>query len=424
MPRLLVDLAPLRVSRPYRWMWAGSSLSAIGTHLTTVAVGLQVYDLTQSSLSVGLVGLCALIPLLLLGLYGGALVDAHDRRRVVVLTAVGLVVVSACFLAQAAADLGDVRVLYVLVAVQNGLFAVSSPARTSVIPRLLPPRLLPAANALGSLAFGISATVGPLAAGALVASAGYVAAYTVETVLLVVALVTLRTLPAMPPEGDVRRAGLASVLEGLRFLRTRPNVRMTFLVDLAAMVLAMPRVLFPAIAATRLGGGATTVGVLVAAIAVGAILSALLSGPLGAVHRQGRAVVVSVVVWGLAVVAFGLVVAAAPGPQDDGGAGAALWLAAGCMVLAGAADTVSAVFRQTILQAATPDAMRGRLQGIFVVVVAGGPRLGDLLLGWTAELTTEWVAAVAGGAACVVVVTVLALTQRRFLEYDARSPEP
>ncbi len=424
MPRLLADLTPLRVSRPYRWMWAGTSLSAVGTHLTTVAVGLQVYDLTRSTLSVGVVGLCALVPLLALGLYGGALVDAHDRRRVVLLTAVGLVVVSLCFVAQAAAELGDVRVLYALVAVQNGLFAVSSPARTSVVPRLLPPQLLPAANALGSLAFGISATVGPLAAGALVAAGGYVGAYTVEAVLLAVALVSLATLPPMPPEGAVRRAGLASVLEGLQFLRTRPNVRMTFLVDLSAMVLAMPRVLFPAIAATRLGGGATTVGVLVAAIAVGAICSGLLSGPLGGVHRQGRAVVVAVVGWGLAVVAFGVVVARAPGPGDGGGAGTALWLAAGCMVLAGAADTVSSVFRQTILQAATPDVLRGRLQGIFVVVVAGGPRLGDLLLGWTADLTAEWVAAVAGGAACVVVVTCLALGQRHFLTYDARTPEP
>ncbi|MBX9245075.1 MFS transporter [Actinotalea ferrariae] len=422
MPRLLVDLAPLRASRAYRWMWAGTSLSAVGTHLTTVAVGLQVYDLTGSSLSVGLVGLFALVPLLLLGLYGGALVDAYDRRRVVLVTAVGLVVVALCFVGQAAAELSDVRVLYALVAVQNGLFAVSSPARTAVIPRLLTPQLLPAANALASLSFGVSATVGPLAAGALVAAGGYVGAYAVEAVLLVVALVSLAALPPMPPEGEVRRAGLGSVLEGLRFLRTRPNVRMTFLVDLSAMVLAMPRVLFPAIAATRLGGGAGTVGVLVAAIAVGAILSGLLSGPLGAVHRQGRAVVVSVVGWGLAVVAFGVVVASAPAGEAH--AGALVWLAAGCMVLAGAADTISSVFRQTILQAATPDVLRGRLQGIFVVVVAGGPRLGDLLLGWTAELTTEWLAAVAGGTACVVVVTCLALTQRRFLDYDARSPEP
>ncbi|WP_182113928.1 MULTISPECIES: MFS transporter [unclassified Actinotalea] len=424
MARLLVDLTPLRVSRAYRWMWAGTSLSAVGTHLTTVAVGLQVYDLTGSTFSVGLVGLSALVPLLLLGLYGGALVDAHDRRRVVLLTAVGLAVVSLGFVGQAAAGLEDVRVLYALVALQNACFAVSSPARTAAIPRLVPAHLLPAANALGGLAHGLSATVGPLAAGALVAGVGYTWTYGIEAVLLVVALLTLSALPPLPPEGDVRRAGLGSVLEGLRFLRTRPNVRMTFLVDLTAMVLAMPRVLFPAIAATMLGGGAATVGVLTAGIAAGAVLAGLFSGPLGGVHRQGRAVVVAIVGWGLAVVAFGAVVAGSPAPPADGGAGPLVWAAAGCMVVAGAADTISSVFRQTILQSATPDAMRGRLQGIFIVVVAGGPRLGDLLLGWVGEATTEWLAAVAGGLACAVLVLVLALTQRRFWQYDARSPEP
>lgn len=271
-------------------------------------------------------------------------------------------------------------------------------------------------------------TIGPLLAGVLIDQVGYGWTYSIEAVLLVVAFTTLVSLPPLPPEGRIRRAGLTSVLEGLSYLRTRPNVRMTFLVDMAAMILAMPRVLFPAIAATLLGGGSTTVGILVAGMATGSVLAGLFSGPLGHVRRQGRAVLVAVVGWGLAVTAFGVVLLLTPtdgAVSGDGGAAHwALWPAVFCMALAGAADTVSAVFRMTILQAATPDEMRGRLQGVFIVVVAGGPRLGDLVLGSMAEISSEALAAVAGGLLCIAVVVALALTQRRFARYDALDPTP
>lgn len=424
MPRLLMDLTPLRVSVPYRRMWLGTSLSGIGTALTNVVVGLQVYEITGSTAAVGMVGLFAVVPLVALGLYGGALVDAHDRRRVILFTSTGLFAVSVAFAWQAAVGVGDVRVLYALVAVQNALFAVNSPARTAIVPRLVGTRLLPAANALSSLSFGVSMTIGPLLAGVLVGWAGYGWAYGVEVVLLLVALASLVALPAMPPEGEVRRAGLASVLEGLSFLRTRPNVRATFMVDLTAMVLAMPRVLFPAIGTALIGGGARTVGVLTAGIAVGALLAGLFSGPLGHIRRQGLAVVVAVVGWGLSVAAFGLVVSLSPGATPTGGATGVLWAAAGCMVLAGAADSISAIFRSTILQAATPDALRGRLQGVFIVVVAGGPRLGDLALGTLGSAAGEATAAVLGGVACAIGVVMFSLAQRGFLRYDAEHPVP
>ncbi len=421
--RLLLDLTPLKVSVPYRRLWIGISLSGIGTHLTTVAVGLQVYDLTGSTFNVGLVGLFALAPLVALGLYGGAIVDAYDRRRVVIVSSAGLLLVATGFAVQAWLDLGQVWLLYGLVAVQNGFFAVNSPARTAIIPRLLSGPLLPAANALGSMSMSLGLTIGPLLAGVLIDSVGYGWTYSIEAVLLTFALTTLLALPPMPPQRGVRRAGLRSVLEGLSYLRTRPNVRMTFIVDLCAMVLAMPRVLFPAVAAAVLGGGSTTVGILVAGMAVGAFLAGLFSGPLGHVRRQGLAVVVAIIAWALSVIAFGLVLLVVTGPED-GVVHWALWPAVFCMVLAGAADTVSAVFRMTILQAATPDELRGRLQGVFIVVVAGGPRLGDLALGSLAELSTEAWAAIIGGLACIVIVSTLAVTQRRFLRYDARHPEP
>lgn len=424
MRRLLLDLTPLRISSPYRRLWAGMSLAGVGTHLTTVAVGLQVYELTSSTFSVGMVGAFALVPLVVLGLYGGSVVDAYDRRRIIIFTSAGLLAVAAAFAVQAWLTLEQVWLLYGLVAVQNGLFAINVPARTAVVPRLVPSRLLPAANALNSLSMNIGLAVGPLMAGVLIDYAGYGWTYSIEAVLLGVALMLLSALPSLPPEGRVARAGLRSVLEGFRFLRTRSNVRMTFVVDLAAMVLAMPRVLFPAIAAVFLGGGSSTVGILMSGFAVGMIAAGVLSGPLGQVRRQGLAVVVSVICWGLAVVAFGVVVSLAPGPGPDGVAHWMLWPAVACMALAGAADAVSAVFRMTILQAATPDAMRGRLQGVFIVVVAGGPRLGDLMLGSVGEAVGENTAAVAGGLACVVIVAALAVTQRRFVRYDALHPTP
>lgn len=423
MPRLLVDLTPLRVSVDYRRLWIGMSLSAVGTHLTTVAVGLQVYDITGSTFEVGLVGLFALVPLVVLGLYGGAVGDAHDRRRVVLASSTGLWIVALAITAQAFAGNTSVWLLYGCVALQNGMFAINSPSRSAIVPRLLPPHLLPAANALSSLSFSGALMLGPLLAGVLIGWKGYGPAYAVEALLLLVALGAVFRLPPIPPEGEVRRAGLGSVVEGLRYLGTRPNVRMTFLVDLCAMVLSMPRVLFPAIGAVHLGGGATTVGILLAGMAVGTALAGLFSGPLGHVHRQGLAVLVSVLSWGSAVVCFGLVVAASP-VAPDGRTSWLLWPAAACMAWAGASDMVSSVFRNTILQDATPDAMRGRLQGVFIVVVAGGPRLGDVVLGSVAEISTEWVAAVGGGVACITGVVLLAWWQRGFARYDSRSPVP
>nr|WP_231713610.1 MFS transporter [Arthrobacter sp. zg-Y916] len=423
VPRLLADLTPLRESPDYRRLWTGTALSAIGTQLTLVAVSLEVYDLTRSSLYVGMLGVVGLVPLILAGLYGGSVVDAYDRRKVALFSAVVLWLTTIGIAVQAWLGLDNVWLLFVLVAINSGAGGLNHPARSAIIPRLIRPELLPAANALSMITFGLAMAIGPLLAGVLVGQVGYGWTYTIDVVTFTAAMWALYRLKPMPPVGQVQKAGLKSVLEGFTFLGTRPNIRMTFIVDLAAMVLAQPRALLPAIGALMLGGGAETVGILLAATAAGSFLAGLFSGPLGLVRRQGLAVMWSVVAWGLSVAAFGVVVVLA-GEHDGGAVSPWLLPAALAMGAAGIADSISGVFRSTILQAATPDAMRGRLQGVFVVVVAGGPRLGDLVSGIDASFLGEGWAAVAGGLACVAAVVVLARVQPAFARYDARHPEP
>ena len=427
MRSLLVDLTPVRVSPAFRGLWLGLSVANLGSQLTVVAVGLQVYALTRSTLAVGVLGICALVPLVVFGLYGGALVDHYDRRTVALVASVVSWVAVLGLVVQAGLGNEHVGVLYALVAVQSAAGAVNAPARSAIIPRLLEPRLVPAANALQTMGWNVALTLGPLIGAALVASIGYVWAYAVDAVLFTFALTALLQLPPVPPEPSAerrQRLGLGSVVDGLRYLGTQPNVRMTFLVDIVAMVTAMPRVLFPAVGVLYLGGGETTTGILVAAVAVGGIAAGLFSGGPARVRWQGRVITVAITAWGLSIVAFGLVLVTAGRTTPDGVLPLALTLAVVTLALAGGADAVSSVFRQTILQTATPDHMRGRLQGVFVVVVAGGPRLGELALGALSTRVGEAGAAVLGGVVCVVLLWVLVRVQRTFWHYDARNPTP
>ena len=407
---LLTDVTPLRISADYRRLWFGLTVSQLGQQMTAVALAIQVYAITASSFAVGVLGICAFGPLVVFGLYGGAIADAMDRRRLALMASTGLWLLSILLAAQALLDLRSVTLLYVVTGLQAACYAVNNPARSAIIPRLLPAPMLPAANALSTASFNLGFTVGPLLGGVIIGWLGLGAAYLVDCVTFTAALYALWRLPPVPPEGDVRRAGLQSVLEGLRYLRTRPNVLMTFLVDLAAMVLAQPRALFPAVAGGFYGGGTRTVGLLAAAPAIGSLAAVILSGPLGRVRRQGLAIMVCVVVYGGAVAAFGFT--------------RVLWLGVLMLAVSGAADMVSSVYRNTILQVATPDAMRGRLQGVFIVVVAGGPRLGDFTAGTVAAISTETFAVVSGGCACMVAVGLLAARYRGFARYDAVHPHP
>jgi len=406
--RLVLDLTPLKVSANYRRLWLGLSVAQIGQQMTTLAVGIQVYDLTGSSFAVGMVGAFAFVPLVAFGLYGGSISDTYDRRKVALVASAGLWLCSLLLVMQSAAGWNQTWVLYAVVAAQSAFFAVNNPARSAILPRILPPEMLPAANALTTITWNVGFTLGPLLGGFIIFISGFTAAYIVDALTFTAALYALFRLPPIPPEAEVRRAGWAAVWEGLTFLRTRRNLLMTFLVDLSAMVLAQPRALFPALAATTYGGGARTVGYLSAAPAIGALVAAIFSGWLGRIRLQGLMVVVMVCLWGGCVALFG----------------ATSWLALGMLLLAGAgaADMVSAVFRSTILQVATPDELRGRLQGVFIVVVAGGPRLGDVVAGSAATVLGERVAIVGGGLACIMATLALVAWHRRFLAYDARHP--
>lgn len=409
MRALLLDLTPLRVSPAYRRIVAGDAVSVIGTQVTAVAVPIQVYDLTGSAAAVGLVGLAGLVPLVVFGLYGGAIADAFDRRRLVLLATLGQLLLAVVLVAQAVADLRSTLLLYAVVAGQSALFAIDSPARQAFVPRLLPVELLPAANAIKQVEFNLGVTLGPLLAGVLVARAGYEAAYVLDALSFLAVLLAVRGLPAMPPDGGGRRAGTASVVEGLRFLLTQPVLLWTFVADIIAMVLAMPRALFPALAQDVFGGGPQTAGALYSALAVGALLGGVFSGWLGRVRRQGRAVLLAIVAWGAAVAAFGL--------TDS------LPLALVLLAAAGLADMVSAVFRTAVLQAAAPDEMRGRLGGVFIVVVAGGPRLGDARAGGGAELVGLQGAVVSGGLAVMGLTALVGAAAPALRRYTV-SPAP
>ncbi|HYZ38592.1 MAG TPA: MFS transporter [Pseudonocardiaceae bacterium] len=401
------DITPLRESVAFRRLFAGQTVSQVGTQVTRVAVPLQVYAITRSSLDVGLIGAAGFVPLVIFGLYGGSIADAVDRRKLVLLTSTGTMLVSAVLLEQAMLGINRVSVLFGCVAVQSAFAAVDSPARRAIIPQLVRVEKLPAANTLSYGSMQLTVIAGPVLAGVSVGAGGFGWAYAIDVASFAGAFYAAVRLPSLPPGTGAQRAGLRSVVEGLRFLAARRVVSMTFVADLIAMIFGSPTALFPALADGQYGGGASTAGLLYAAPAVGAVVATLLGGAIARVHRHGLGVVVSIAMWGVAITLFGLA--------------STLWLGLLMLAVAGAADTVSAVYRSTILQVATPAGMQGRLQGVFIVVVTGGPRLGDLEAGAVASAFTPQISVVSGGLACLAGIGLLALVVPAFVRYDARS---
>ncbi|MFI7425984.1 MFS transporter [Micromonospora sp. NPDC049836] len=411
--RWAIDLRPLRVPA-YRRVWLGNAVAMFGFQFTAVAVPVEMFALTRVSFWVGLLGVAGFVPLLVFGLWGGAVADARDRRRVLLAGGALLWASTLSLLLQALFRVGSPTLLLVLVAVQAIAFAVTSPTRSAILPRLVPAELIPAASTLNYTTFTATSVFGPLTAGLIFAAwpteVGLPIAYAVDALLFTVSLWATLRLPAMPPEPDPgdaatpRRAGLASIVDGFRYLATTPVLLLSFAIDLIAMILAMPRALFPELAQHRFGGGAA-VGWLYSAIAIGAMLGGLTSGWIGRVRRQGLALTVAVVGWGVAIALAGLA--------------HQLWLVVALLGLAGAADLVSATLRQSMLLIYAPDRMRGRLQGVNTVVVAGGPRLGDLRAGAMAAAFGTGAAMVAGGLASAVLAVLLVAVFPALLRYRA-----
>jgi len=404
--RLLADIGPLRESAAFRRLWVGSTLSSAGSALTYFAVMLQVYDLTRSTLAVGFIGVAQAVPTLAVGLLGGPLTDALDRRKVVLVTSSCLAVVSAALAAQAFAGLGQVWLLYLLVGVQYAVSAVDRPARSTFIPALLPASQVTAGLALDRISFQLMLIVGPALAGIIAAAPhlGLRACYLVDALSYAAALYGVGRLPALPPPGARPRLGPRAVAEGIRFIRHSQVLAGAFLADLAATVFALPVALFPAINAERFGGDPRTLGLFTTAIGVGGLASAVLSGPLGRMSRPGRAMLVAVAVWGAAFAGF----AVAP---------AVLWLTLGLLAVAGAADTFTVVFRVGIVQAVTPEALRGRVLAADYVVGAGGGQLGNLGSGALGSLTSPVISAFTGGLLTLAAVAVLGLALPAFRRY-------
>jgi MFS family permease len=408
----LADTRPLRTPA-YRRLWSAGIVTVVGAQLTVVAVPTQIYQLTGSSAYVGLTGLFGLVPLVVFGLWGGAIADAMDRRVLLLLTGAGIAATSLALWVTAATGVGGVWMILGLFAVQSAFLAINQPTRSAVIPRLLPAEQLPAANALNMTVMQAGAVAGPLLAGVLIPVIGLSSLYLLDALALLVTLWATWRLPPVPPvvrEDGRQRAGLREVAAGFRYLALHKVLLVSFLVDVVAMGFGMPRVVFPEMSQTVFGdppGGGIALGLLFAAIPIGMVLAGLFSGWLHRVHRQGVAVTVAICVWGLGVAAFGLT--------------RSLWLAVLFLAVAGAGDLVSSVYRSSMLQTVATDEMRGRMQGVFIVVVAGGPRLADLWHGPAAAGFGPGAAATAGGVAVVVATLVVVARYPQFWRYRPAS---
>jgi MFS family permease len=406
---LALDLSPLRESRDFRLIYGGASISSIGSHITFVAVPFQVFQLTHSTLAVGLLGLCDLVPLLTLSLLGGVFADSVDKRRLLLATESVAMACSLGFALNAGLGHPQLWLIYTLATVNAGTYALGSPALRSATPHLVRKELLPAAAALNHVYYNIGHIAGPVAGGTLIAGIGLRATFLVDVATFAVAIFCMWMMKPIPPSEDATAPSVRSVLDGVRFLKGRRVLQGSFVVDIIAMVFGMPNALFPAVAASRFGGPAV-LGLLYAAPAAGSLLVSITSGWVGRVRRQGAVVYVCVVVWGGALAVFGL--------------SHVLWVSLVFLALAGAADSVSGIFRTAILQTATPTNMLGRLHGVELAVVASGPSIGDIEAGALASLTSVSFSIAFGGLACIVGVGVMALLMPEFARYDAQNPSP
>ena len=411
--RLLVDASPLREFTEFRLLFLGHGITMLGRQLTVVGAPIQVYNLTESTLAVGLLGLVQFPALLVGSVAGGALADAVDRRRLLLIAQFVSAVTTAGLTFNALLSRPSVMAVFALTAANAALFGIDQPTRAATVPRLVPAGRLSSAIALSVLLTQVGAAAGPAVGGLVIAQYGVAFAFGFDTITFIVAAGVLWMMKPLPPADDSVRADWRSVKEGLRFIRSRGEVQGVYMIDIGAMVLGMPRALFPELGLTVLGNSQAVVGLLFAAPGVGALVAALTSGWVGRIRRAGIAAVIVVVIWGVSIAGFGF--------------STNLALALVLLAIGGGADALSSVFRTTILQLSTPDRLRGRLSAVQIAVVAGGPRLGDLEAGVVAALTNARVAAWTGGlgaAASALLVGALIPRFRNWTPPPADDEEP
>ncbi|MBC7275606.1 MFS transporter [Nocardioides sp.] len=403
MRHLLIDIAPLRTSRTFRRFFIGRAVSGLGGQIAIVAVMYQVWETTHSPFWSGSVALAQLVPMLVVGLWGGAVADRADRRSILIVTTIVQIVLALLLTAQAlwlGTSSSSLAPVLVLVALMAAARSVAAPAGMGVIPRLLPTDQVAAGLALNRLSFQGSMLVGPALGGLIIGYAGLEVAYAVDSLSFVAGLLGVVGLPRLAP---VTRTNGGGVLEGLRFAATQPVVRGVLLVDLAATVLAMPVSLFPLINEERFGGDPRTLGLFLTAIAVGGVAASLMSGSFTRRSRPGLITIGAAAVWGASLGAVGLATSA--------------WLCLVLLAIAGAADSVSVVTRGTLIQIAVPDDLRGRTAAVEMIVGAGGPEVGNLRGGGVAELTSGSFALVSGGIACLLALAAVGATSRQMLTF-------
>ena len=397
---LLLDVGPLRLDRDFRWLWSGQVVGGIGNQVTRIALPFQVYVLTGSTLAIAALTLCQLVPILVVSLGAGSLADAVDRRKVILATQVGQALCSVALVALALQADPPLIAIFAVALIAAALTSTEQPARSSAVPRLVPEQRLPAAIALGQLNFQIASVVGPAIGGILIATVGIAGAYAVDVLTFTASILAALAIAPIPPIGNGLRPGLGAIREGLAFAARRRVILSTFAIDLEAMIFGMPQSLFPVLALDVFKVGPTGFGLLEAAPAVGALLGALLSGWVVRIRRLGWSVIVAVTIWGAAITAFGLATFSA--------SAVAFVLAIVFLAIAGAADVLSAVFRSTIVQLATPDELRGRISSLYMMVVTSGPRLGDIEAAAAASVIGAQLSALSGGVLCLLGVFAVA----------------
>jgi MFS family permease len=390
-----VDTTPLRQSRPFRRLWVGQMVSLLGRQIITVAVPYQVYVLTHSPLAVGGIGLVQAVPLITVSLGSGAITDRIDRRTILLYTQCGLALTSLLLAIGALLGNPPLFAIYIVVAVAAGFAAVDAPTRTAIIPNLVPRSRLTGALALNMAVFETTLVAGPALGGIVIAHVGLAFAYILDVVTFAASLTAVVLLPRQRPASEHHDPPLLAIRRGLQFARAQPVILGGFAMDLAAMIFGMPRALFPVLAATTLHAGAQGLGLLYAAPGAGALIATLTTGWISRASRLGRIIVATIIVWGLAVIGFGFATV--------------LWVAIVVLIVAGAADSFSAICRTTIMQTIVPDELRGRLTSVYFMVVVGGPYLGDMEAGAVASAWTAQISVVSGGVLCLAGLAVAVL---------------